>query len=136
MSYAGESFTEKTEKYSMGKNIFLPAAVIAAAMLTLTAVMHVTKLNASPTLPVNTQNYTPSRYAIAAAEINVAVLQSSGSSNVRKVLVRLDSVTGKLHILQMSVRGDNNPQVLSAVWTSASESGSFQPFGGENQENF
>ena len=119
----------------MGKNILLTAAVIAAILITLNLAANFTKLNASPTFPASTQKFSPSRYAIAAAEINVAVLQGSGTSNTRKVLVRLDSVTGKLHILQMSVSGDNNPAVLSAVWTAAAENGTFSPFGPPQQVN-
>ena len=122
----------------MGRKLFLPAAAVAFVMLIMAAVMNVTKLAASdssPTFPVSTQNFSPARYAVAAAEINVAVLQSSGLPCVRKVLVRLDSVTGKLHVLQMSIRGDNDPTVMSAVWTPASETGYFQPYGAPTQQN-
>ncbi|MBQ7395758.1 MAG: hypothetical protein IJW08_04385 [Lentisphaeria bacterium] len=113
----------------MLKNIFVPAAALATILLLMTAIMHFTKLQASPALPVSTQSFSPARYAIAAADINVANLQSPGLAKSRKIIVRLDSVTGKLHILQLTIRGDNDPTVLSAVWAPVTEAGTFSPFG-------
>ena len=117
----------------MEKSVFVPAAALAAVMLLLAGIACVNKLQASPAMPVSTQSFSPSRYALAAAEINVANLQSPGIACTRKVLVRLDSVSGKVQILQLSVRGDNDPTVLSAVWASASDNGTFQPFGTPQQ---
>jgi hypothetical protein len=111
----------------------MSAICLAAVLLLLAAFSSISKLQASPVMPVSTQNFSPSRYAVAAAEINVANLQSPGIACTRKVLVRLDSVTGNTQILQLSIRGDNDPTVLSAVWAQASESGQFQPYGGPQQ---
>lgn len=117
----------------MEKKVFVSAAALAAVMLLLAGAAGFFKLQASPAMPVSTQSFSPARYALAAAEINVANLQSPGIACTRKVLVRLDSVSGKVQILQLSVRGDNDPTVLSAVWAAAAESGGFQPFGQPQQ---
>ena len=118
----------------MKRSVFVSAAALAALMLLFAGAAGFCKLQASPPMPVSTQSFSPSRYAVAAAEINVANLQSPGTACLRKVLVRLDSVSGKVQILQLSVRGDNDPTVLSAVWAPASESGQFQPFGAPQQD--
>ena len=116
----------------MKKRILITAISITIVMVLL-GIAGITKLQASQTMPVTTQEFSPSRYALAAAEINVANLQGGGKACTRKVLVRMDSVTGKAQILQMSVRGDGDPTVLSAVWASTSDSGPFQLFGGQQQ---
>lgn len=117
------------------KKRILIAAVSIAIVLVLLGITGITKLQASQTMPVTTQGFTPARYALAAAEINVANLQGGGRACTRKVLIRMDSVTGKAQILQMSVRGDGDPTVLSAVWAPTEDSGPFQLFGAQQQSN-
>ena len=115
------------------KKSILITIILSGALMVLAGIAGISKLQASTAMPLTTQNFSPSRYALAAAEINVANLQSPGIACTRKVLVRLDSVTGSTQILQLSIRGDNDPTVLSAVWAPASDSGEFQPYGGPQQ---
>ncbi len=70
----------------------------------------------------NSQGFTPSRYAVVAAEIDVSMPQTAGiNGNPRKVLVRLDTHSGAVSILQLSVAGINNPAVRSASWAKVHE---------------
>ena len=118
----------------MKKRIFI-AAVSFVIVTILLGIAGITKLHASQPMQVNTQEYSPSRDALAAADITVANLQGGGRACTRKVLVRIDSVTGNTQILQMSIRGDGDPTVLAAVWAPTADSGEFQLFGGPQQDN-
>lgn len=66
----------------------------------------------------NSQLFTPARFSLVAADVDAAVLQndSGGSGDARKVLFKLDSVTGEVWVLQLSIMGGNNPQVMGANW--------------------
>lgn len=67
----------------------------------------------------NSQLFAPARFFLVAAEIDTGVLQnpdSGGPGSRRKVLFKLDSTTGEVWVLQLSVMGGNNPQVMSANW--------------------
>ena len=66
----------------------------------------------------NSQLFRPARYALVAADVDAAML-SGGDSNAsgsRKALFKLDSTTGEVWVLQLSVVGGNNPQVTDANW--------------------
>ena len=74
------------------------------------------KMNASEN---NSQLFTPARFSLVAADVDAAMLQSGGSGGSggsRKVLFKLDSVTGEVWVLQLSIMGGNNPQVMGANW--------------------
>ena len=71
----------------------------------------------------DTQNFIPARYALVAAEIDAASLQpgTGGSTGKRRVLVKLDTATGRCWVLQLQVAGAQNPQVLAANWAAVAE---------------
>ena len=118
----------------MHKTIFFRGAVIAILLLLLNAVIALYPADADNTMPVTTQSFSPARFALAAAEINVANPQSPGIQVTQKTLFRIDSVTGEVSILQMSVRGNNDPTVQSAVWARVSSSGTFFPYGNPDNQ--
>ena len=65
----------------------------------------------------NSQLFTPARFSLVAAEVDAALLQNTGGDNgERKVLFKLDSVTGEVWVLQLSVIGGNDPRVTDANW--------------------
>lgn len=64
----------------------------------------------------NSQDYTPSRYVIVAAQINVLSPRMGADRDTQYVMVKMDTVTGKTWILQMDVAGGNNPKVRSSSW--------------------
>ena len=84
-------------------------ALIAAAIL------WATETNAAE---ADTQQFTPARYVIVAAEVNVALIQNDadGGAGTRKVLLKMDTVTGEVWILQLGIFGGNDPRVTSASW--------------------
>ena len=120
----------------MKRKFFIPSVIIVTA-LSFAVLPFVLGANNNTSQSVTTQNYTPARFAIAAAEIHVAMLQGGGQERLRKILFKLDSVTGEVSILQMSIRGINDPTVLSAVWQPSANSGQFYLFGapGNNSNN-
>jgi hypothetical protein len=64
----------------------------------------------------NSQDFTPSRYVIVAAQVNVSSPQMGGLQNTQYVIVKLDTVTGKSWILQLDVAGGNDPKVNHSMW--------------------
>ena len=67
----------------------------------------------------DTQLFTPARYALVAAEVDVAQIQGAGSAGAghsRKVVMKLDSRTGEVWVLEMQVMGGNDPKVNAANW--------------------
>ncbi|MDD3885268.1 MAG: hypothetical protein PHI35_00170 [Victivallaceae bacterium] len=73
-------------------------------------------------MPVNaagdTQVYAPARYAMLVGEINVGMLQNNTmpNGNEQKILFKLDTATGQVWALQLSVIAGNDPQVSTAAW--------------------
>ena len=66
----------------------------------------------------DTQGFTPARYVIVAAEVNVALIQNdaNGGAGTRKVLLKMDTQTGEVWILQLGIFGGNDPRVTAASW--------------------
>ncbi len=64
----------------------------------------------------STQNYTPSRFALLAAQINVASDEGGTPYNTRQVMVRADTLTGQCWILELKVFGYQNFRVANASW--------------------
>lgn len=64
----------------------------------------------------NSQEFTPSRFVITAAEINVLSPQMNGSNATQNVLVKMDTLTGKSWILQLEVAGGNEPRIRNSAW--------------------
>jgi hypothetical protein len=67
----------------------------------------------------NSQLFTPARYALVAAEVDVALLQGAGSAgkgHSRQAVFKLDSLTGEVWVLQMEIMGGNDPKVTNANW--------------------
>ncbi len=74
----------------------------------------------------DSQVFSPARFALVEANINVAMLQPGGSgSNQQRVLTRLDTRTGQVSILQLTVNGPGNPTVQSAVWAPVQAGGQY-----------
>lgn len=67
----------------------------------------------------DTQLFTPARYALVAAEVDVALIQGSGSAgkgHSRNVVMKLDSRTGEVWVLEMQLMGGNDPKITNANW--------------------
>ena len=92
-----------------------PRCILAAALVTATALA--AEENA------DTQTFNPARYALIAAEVDAATLQpgSGGPQGERKVLIKLDTATGRCWVLQLAVAGANDPTVIGASWAQISE---------------
>lgn len=78
-----------------------------------------------------TQNYTPSRYALLEADVNISNVMNSGglNNNVQKTVLKVDTLTGRVWVLQLAVNGTGDPTVRSAVWAQVQDSGIFFPNG-------
>lgn len=76
----------------------------------------------------NSQLYPSGRFALVEGEINVATVQE-GQGNVQKVMMRVDTATGQVWVLQLSVNSKNDPTVRSAVWAPALNDGNFNTVG-------
>ena len=83
----------------------------------------------------STQSYEAARFALLAAEMNISNVINSGgfSQNVQKCVLKLDTRTGEVWILQAAVNGPSDPTVRSAVWAKVSGTGSFYPMGAPMQ---
>ncbi len=87
---------------------------IAAIVFATVCGVGVVKISASEN---NSQLFTPARFSLVAADVDVAMLQGGGGDDSgRNVVFKLDSVTGEVWVLQLSVVGGNNPQVTGASW--------------------
>ena len=80
-----------------------------------------------PYISPTTQGYSPARFALFSAEINVAAQQFINDRHTQKVLARIDTQTGEIAILQLQVSGINNPTVRSASWCQVPENARFSP---------
>ena len=118
----------------MSQSIIFRGAVLVVLLLAVSAFIALYPADADDTMPVSTQNFSPSRFALAAAEINIANPQSPGIKTTQKALFRIDSVTGEVSVLQMSIRGNNDPTVQSAVWAKISSTGNFYPYGNPDNQ--
>ena len=83
----------------------------------------------------STQSYEAARFALLAAEVNISNVVNSGSfaQNVQKCVLKLDTRTGDVWILQAAVNGPGDPTVRSAVWAKVSGPGPFYPMGAPMQ---
>lgn len=91
------------------KGHWLVAAALAAA-----AVAYAVKTHGSDG---NSQLFAPARYSLVAAEVDAAMLcGENGSNDCRKAVFKLDSATGEVWVLQLSVMGGDYAQVTSASW--------------------
>ena len=77
----------------------------------------------------NSQLYPNGRYALVEGEIDVAQLQQGGRNSEQKVMLKIDTTTGQVWVLQLSVNGPNDPTVRSAVWAPVANDGSFNQIG-------
>jgi len=91
-------------------------------ILTSTVVMIIILILLSLMIPLcnaqvgNSQEYSPSRYVIVAAQVNVISPGINGSHDTQYVLVKLDTLTGKSWILQLDVAGGDAPRVRQSAW--------------------
>ena len=91
----------------MAKKLFASALVCGGLMFA-----------AAPARAADTQGFTPARYVIVAAEVDVALIQNdaNGGGGTRKVLLKMDTLTGEVWILQLGIFGGNDPRVTAASW--------------------
>ena len=64
----------------------------------------------------NSQDYSPCRYVIVAAEMDVDSLQMGESRDPRKVIVKMDTISGKTWVMQLGVTGGNAPKIRYSSW--------------------
>ena len=84
----------------------------------------------------STQTFTPARYALTDAEIDVSIAVPHGPVKEQKVMFKLDSVTGDVWVLQLTVTGQNDPSFAAANWVKV-QHGAVPPQGGiYNQGGF
>jgi len=74
-----------------------------------------------------TQGYEPSRFALMEASANVSYVANSGgmNQNVQKIVLKLDTRTGQVWVLQLAVNGSGDPTVCGAVWAKVEDRGRF-----------
>ena len=81
----------------------------------------------------DSQIFTPARYALLTGTVDVSLLQpgpgdgSDGCS--RDVVLKIDTATGDVWVLQLGVNGVTDPTVRSAAWAHVANGGTFSPFG-------
>ena len=73
----------------------------------------------------NSQLYPAGRYALVEGQINIATVQQSGQNNTQKVMLKIDTATGQIWVLQLCVSSSNDPTVRSAVWAPVLNQGGF-----------
>lgn len=108
------------------KAVFITAAVVAAIFCCY--------LGAQGT---GTQGYAPSRYALMQGSLSISNIVNSGgiSNNIQQCILKLDTRTGDVWVLQLAVNGTGDPTVRSAVWAKVANSGTFFPNGAPMSNN-
>lgn len=79
-----------------------------------------------------TQVFSPARYALTDAEIDVSVSVPNGPVQEQKVMFKLDTVTGDVWVLQLTVNGQNDPTFAAANWVKVQHGSIKQPSNGNN----
>lgn len=100
----------------MQKKIFLSGtAIIAVAVVAAGSAFATFADNG------NSQTFQLSRYALVAAEADAAMpALADGNSTTRKVVMRINTVTGETDILQFGVAGFDDPTITNASWAKVS----------------
>ena len=115
----------------MRKFTFPAIAALAAAA----AVFAVSALRADGG---DSQTFTPARYALLTGSVDVSLLQpgpGDGSGGCRRdVVLKIDTLTGDVWVLQLGVNGVTDPSVRSAAWAHVANRGAFSPFGSSDQQ--
>lgn len=95
--------------------------ILLAAAAVLLFVRHLAAENTS------TQEFAPARYALLEASVNVSSVLNSGAFDrgVQKTVLKIDTRTGQVWVLQLAVNGVGDPTVCSAVWAKVQEQGTF-----------
>lgn len=94
------------------KKLCVIATVVIIAALILTAML----IPETGAQTDNSQAFTPSRYVIMAADINVDSLQLGAAHASRRFIVKMDTVTGRTWLLQVGMTGGNDPRIRSTSW--------------------
>ena len=73
------------------------------------------------------QEFAPGRYALLEASVNVSSVMNSGvfDRGVQKTVLKIDTRTGQVWVLQLAVNGVGDPTVCSAVWAKVQDQGTF-----------
>ena len=85
-----------------------------------------------------TQTFVPARYALVQGEVNVSTLQQDINAEggfTQKAIFRLDTTTGEVWVLQLSIVGANQPQVTSGSWMKVTDMQQLQQFQLQNQSD-
>ncbi len=98
----------------MKKHYLIPAAIIMIILLLIAVLVPESSAQTG-----NSQEFTPSRYAVIAAEVSVfspQTINQGFGSDKQNVIVKLDTVTGRTWILQLDVAGNNDPKIRHSFW--------------------
>ena len=95
--------------------------ILLAAAAVLLFVRHLAAGNTS------TQEFAPARYALLEASVNVSSVLNSGAFDrgAQKTVLKSDTRTGQVWVLQLAVNGVGDPTVCSAVWARVQDQGTF-----------
>ena len=89
------------------KKLMIIGGIAAAGVLT--------SLPAQADSSSDSQLFNAGRYALVAAEVDTLTLQQ-GVGNEQQVVLKIDTVTGQVWVLQITSGGPNNAQVTNATW--------------------
>ena len=95
--------------------------VLLAAAAVLLFIRHLAAENTT------TQEVVPARYALLEASVNVSSVLNSGNfdQGIQKTVLKIDTRTGQVWVLQLAVNGVGDPTVCSAVWAKVQDRGTF-----------
>ena len=95
--------------------------VLLAAAAVLLFIRHLAAENTT------TQEFVPARYALLEASVNVSSVLNSGNfdQGIQKTVLKIDTRTGQVWVLQLAVNGVGDPTVCSAVWAKVQDQGTF-----------
>ncbi|MGE4563527.1 MAG: hypothetical protein AB7F32_01530 [Victivallaceae bacterium] len=115
--------------------------MLAVAAVVLGGVLAIYSANTAQAEANTSQQYTPARYAVINAVVQVQSSTDHGVNN-QSSLFKIDSTTGQVWMLQATVQSMANPQILNAVWVPVTDispaqlqiqQSMFQPNPGSNQ---
>lgn len=84
---------------------------------------------------LSTQSFDPARYALLAAEVNISNVTNTDGNDTQKFVLKLDTRTGEVWLLQAAVNCPGDPTVRSAVWAKVANKGVFYPSGPPGNNN-
>lgn len=95
------------------KKFYLIAMFTGISIIVLLSIILIPKAVAQN---ANSQDFSPSRYVVVAADVNVLSPQMGSSGKLQSVMLKLDTITGRAWILQIHVIGGNEPKIRQSSW--------------------